>query len=181
MPVRADYQNGLVLIRDVASARKIYFMGFYGKPLNAEKVKGEDDIKSPLILNSYEAIYLFEKGFIEIYEYNNKVKDVEDLKRLLGFDEKKERLYRVYRDLRDKKLIVRSGLKYGSEFVAYRKGPGIDHAPFIIHFHEYEKPFDPIELVRIGRLSHSVKKAFILSTLRPNMKALYIIFKWFKP
>ncbi len=180
MSIKAEYENGMIFVRDIENARYLYSLGYYGKPLNIEKVKDVNEIDSPLILNQYEALYLFEKGIINIY-YDKKIEKVEEILNLFKFNDRNKRIYSVYKDLRDKGLIVRSGLKYGAEFVAYRQGPGIDHAPFIIHFHDLYEPLDPIELVRAGRLSHSVKKAFILSTLSQNDVPLYIIFKWFKP
>jgi tRNA-intron endonuclease len=91
-----------------------------------------------------------------------------------------DKLYVVYKDLRDKGFIVRSGLKFGSDYSLYRLGPGIDHAPFLIHVFGENSLIDPIEIVRAGRLSHSVKKRFILGVVgRDGVK--YIAFKWFKP
>ncbi|AFZ70766.1 tRNA intron endonuclease [Caldisphaera lagunensis DSM 15908] len=181
MVIRADILNGVVIIKDLNNSRKIYFLGYFGKPINAEKVKVETDITSPLILNSFEALYLMEKGVIDLFYNDKRVNDINEAKKILKINSKKERQYEIYKELRDNGLKVRSGLKYGSDFVAYRLGPGIEHAPFIIHYYDINENFDPIELVRAGRLSHSVKKDFIISSLKDNGKSLYIIFKWFKP
>lgn len=181
MAIRADIFDGAVIIKDLNDSKKIYFFGYFGKPINAEKVKVESDITSPLILNSFEALYLIEKGFIELYYNGKKIDSINEAKNILKINSKKERQYEIYKELRNNGLKVRSGLKYGSDFVAYRLGPGIEHAPFIIHYYDINEEFDPIELVRAGRLSHSVKKDFIISSLKDNGKSLYIIFKWFKP
>ncbi|MGC8572984.1 MAG: tRNA-intron lyase [Caldisphaera sp.] len=181
MPIKAYFINNVVLINDIEESRKVYFSGYFGKPINAEKVKEETDISSPLILNAFEALYLMEKGIIDLYYDDKKVESVEEAKKILNIIDRRERQYIIYRDLRNKNLKVRSGLKYGSDFVAYRLGPGLEHAPFIIHYHDIDEKFDPIELVRAGRLSHSVKKDFIISSLKDSNKTLYIIFKWFKP
>ncbi|RLE74263.1 MAG: tRNA-intron lyase, partial [Thermoprotei archaeon] len=40
---------------------------------------------------------------------------------------------------------------------------------------------DPIEIIRAGRLSHSVRKKFVIATLNPStQKILYYTFKWFE-
>jgi len=72
--------------------------------------------------------------------------------------------------------------KYGASFVAYRKGPGLEHAPFVIHYYPPDEPFDPVELVRAGRVSHSVRKVFVLATAGPGARQpIYITFKWLRP
>ncbi|MFP3228323.1 MAG: tRNA-intron lyase [Caldisphaera sp.] len=181
MPIKAFFINGVVIINNIEDSRKVYFSGYFGKPINAEKVKVDTDITSPLILNSFEALYLIEKGLIDLYYDNKKVESLDEAKKILNITDRREKQYIIYRDLRNKNLKVRSGLKYGSDFVAYRLGPGLEHAPFIIHYHDIDEKFDPIELVRSGRLSHSVKKDFIISSLKDKNKTIYIIFKWFKP
>ena len=107
---------------------------------------------------------------------------LEELARKLNVNEKAWGAYLVYRDLRSRGLVVRSGLKYGASFVAYRKGPGLEHAPFVIHYYPPDEPFDPVELVRAGRVSHSVRKVFVLATAGPGARQpTYITFKWLRP
>jgi len=92
-------------------------------------------------------------------------------------------LYNVYRDLREKGYVVRSGLKFGADFAVYEKGPGIDHAPYLVHVLSIDETLNPVELVRAGRLSHSVRKKFIIATTRNELgsKVEKIMFKWYRP
>jgi tRNA-intron endonuclease len=89
-------------------------------------------------------------------------------------------LYTVYRDLRDRGFIVRSGLKYGSDFTVYRLGPGLEHAPYILHVYRGFERLDPTEIVRAGRLSHSVRKTFILAFPSRDGRVTYLMFNWLK-
>ena len=112
-----------------------------------------------------------------------KGKSVEELKdiarrRFKNFDF----IYRIYRELRDRGYVVRSGLKFGSLFAIYEKGPGIDHAPVLVHFIEPNRDITALDITRAARLSHSVNKKFVLATwsdLTNNIE--YIAFEWFKP
>lgn len=170
-----------VIVFDHEQARQLYASGFYGKPLGIPKPRGEG-FDAPLELGLMEAVYLAEQGLLcveeprggrrlgagELMEYARSVIDRFDL------------LYRVYRDLRSKGYVVRSGLKYGADFAVYEKGPGLEHAPYLVHVHRGGSSIDPLEVVRAGRLSHSVRKDFILAVVRgPDIS--YLLFGWSKP
>jgi tRNA-intron endonuclease len=105
---------------------------------------------------------------------------LEELKKNLLKSERMKLLYTVYKNLRDSGLIVRPGMKFGADFAIYRYGPGIDHAPFIVTVAKRGVKIDPIEIVRAGRLSHSVRKTFILALEESPGRIYYLMFKWFK-
>jgi tRNA-intron endonuclease len=176
--IRGYLHGKSVIIPDTIQSKKLYTHGFYGKPLGVDK-PGKTEWNAPLILSLLEALYLSEKGILEVYSAEHDyVISIDHLKALLSDREKT--LYVVYKDLRNRKLIVRSGLKFGSPFAVYRFGPGIDHAPFIVEVKEKSEVFDPIDIVRAGRLGHSVKKTYVVAIVSGS-KVSYIIFKWFKP
>ncbi len=170
----------VVLVPSIEDSRCLYAHGFYGKPLGVDKPKGPD-FDAPLRLTLLEAVYLVEEGVLRLYTEEDPVElgDLVELarSRYRDFDV----LYSVYRRLRSEGLIVRSGLKYGSDFTVYRYGPGIDHAPFIVHVRGYSEDLEPTDIIRAGRLSHSVKKTFILASQSPTGEPKYLIFKWFRP
>ncbi len=179
---RALFLGQRIVIFDQKDAEKVYFEGFYGKPLGVSKVKGSVAV-APLELSLIEALYLLEKGMLCVVEASTgKDIDSEELKKRVSRSSKRLlALYRVYRDLREKGFVVRSGLKYGSEFVLYEKGPGIDHAPYVVHVVSFEEYIDPLEIVRAGRLSHSVRKRFVLAAVNEASGGIdYIVFKWIK-
>ena len=169
-----------VIVPETKVASKIYREGFYGKPFGIRK-PGPKDYNEVLELSLVEALFLVENNVLKVIDEDDNELSFNELhekavKKIPDFDE----LYLVYKDLRNKGFIVRSGLKFGSDYSLYRRGPGIDHAPFLIHVFDEERMIDPIEIVRAGRLSHSVKKRFILSVVgRSGVK--YVAFKWFKP
>lgn len=170
-----------VVIWNVEDAKKIYKLGFYGKPFGVRKPKGLE-WESPLELSMLEAYYLADKGILKVYEGDREV-SLEELKKYCEEHlEKFNLLYPVYKELRDKGFVVRSGMKFGCDFAVYEKGPGIDHAPYIVHVMESREEIDPIEIVRAGRLSHSVRKRFIIASINSNSgEVRYIMFDWYKP
>jgi len=166
------------VITNLESSKTLYSKGFYGKPLGVDK-PGKSEWQAPLILSKIEALYLLEKNILEIYSIEHgRLIQPEEMEALMSPRERD--LYFAYRDLRNRGLIVRSGLKFGAPFAVYRYGPGIDHAPYIVEVKEGNEKFDPIEIVRAGRLGHSVKKTYVISTVSKE-NIFYIIFKWFKP
>ncbi len=172
-----------VIVFNVNDARKLYRLGFYGKPLGVPKLKSPDeDFNAPLELDLIEALYLTEKGILTVVSPNGEELDSTKLK-LIGeqlipsFND----LYRVYKLLRERGYVVRSGLKYGADFAVYEHGPGIDHAPYLVHVIRIHEHLDPLEIVRAGRLSHSVRKKFVLAVIDDAGRITFIGFEWFKP
>jgi len=72
-------------------------------------------------------------------------------------------------------------LKYGADFTVYREGPGIEHAPYVLHVYEINHALEPTDIIRAGRLSHSVKKTFIIATVEPDGSPKYLMLKWWRP
>jgi len=168
-----------VIVVDGEAARRLYACGFYGQPVGVEKPRGAD-FEAPLRLSPIEAVYLVERGVLEVVDVNGEPVSGDSVRGLLSASDRFEKLYTVYKALRDQGLIVRSGLKFGADFTVYRRGPGLEHAPFIIHVYREEDSLDPVELVRAGRLAHTVRKRFVFaSTGRGGVS--FLMLKWFKP
>ncbi|PCN50594.1 tRNA-intron lyase [Candidatus Geothermarchaeota archaeon ex4572_27] len=170
------------IVWDVKEASRLYREGFYGKFVGVDKPK-TPDVERPLELSLIEAVYLAEKNRLRVVDEAGREVGVDELRRIA--EERYANFhdhYRVYKDLRERGYVVRPGLKFGATFAVYRYGPGIDHAPFLVHVVPPNARMDPIEVVRAGRLSHSVRKRFILATVNPQTRELnYYMFTWWKP
>ncbi len=169
-----------IIVPDLEDAREL-FNEFYGKPLGREKPK-PGEVNEPLILDPIEAVYLAEKGVISVVSYSGEPVSLEELRswarrRVARFD----LLYPAYKALRDLGLVVRPGLKFGGDFTVYRRGPGIDHSLFVVHALPWDEKRDPVELVKAGRLSHSVRKTFVLASIEPSGETSFLMFKWYRP
>ena len=180
MKATASLVQDSLIVWDIEESRNLYRIGFYGKPLGVPKPK-DANFTSPLILDLIEATYLVEKNMLritrdgkplsldEIKEYGRKTYD--------RFIDK----YLVYRDLRDRGFVVTPGIKFGSDFAAYKHGPGIDHAPFIIQVKSRNDNISALDIVRSGRLATSVRKHFTIAIPdHETGKVAYLVFEWFK-
>ncbi|MEM0365521.1 MAG: tRNA-intron lyase [Acidilobaceae archaeon] len=168
-----------IIVPDFESSRRLYSKSFYGTPIGVKKPK-RADFNAPLKLSLIEALYLVEKGELKVVDMQGKALDIDELRRIALKSENEYIIYQIYKDLREKELIVRSGLKYGGAFTVYRIGPGLEHAPYIVHIYRRDENLDPIEIIRAGRVGHSVRKTFTLAFLARDGKPIYIMFKWVK-
>lgn len=174
-----------VVVDDMESARKLYRGGFFGKFVGYDKVKLDEvyKVEAPLILSLYEALYLMEAGSLKVVDESGRELSGEELgniarSRVRYFDE----IYAIYKYFRDRGYVVKSGLKFGALFSVYEHGPGIDHAPMIVVFVEPNRGMSPIDITRGGRLSHSVRKTFVLATVDEVTKdVVFVAFEWVRP
>jgi tRNA-intron endonuclease len=136
--------------------------------------------KGPLELSMLETLYLCEKGVLRLIMNGSEIKCRDFKEYAEKIDRDFEPQYMVYRDLRDRGYVVRSGMKYGVAFAVYEKGPGYEHAPYLVDVIKMEETLDPIMIVRTGRLSHSVRKTLIYAVVGKSGDIRYIGFKWIK-
>ncbi|NHJ48936.1 MAG: tRNA-intron lyase [Asgard group archaeon] len=181
-PVLAELIDDRVMVWDHQEGSRLYNAGYFGKPIGIRKPKG-DSFERPLELSLIEACYLMEKGMIEIYieKKDNLIKSnvlIKKGKKTISLFEEK---MLVYKDIRNRGLIPRPGLKFGADFAVYQKGPGIDHSPYVITTLEKGSELTAIELVRAGRLATSVRKRFVIATILASDEIRYYGFKWDKP
>jgi len=137
---------------------------------------GESDLKS----------FLREKGFGEergkrqelslieaLFLVESEKMDVKGGKKTLNFDDLLEignkaeenfySKYLVYSDLRQRGLLVRTGLKFGSDFRVYERGKDVKtgHSKYLVHVVPEEYACSFPELARAIRLSQNVNKLMI--------------------
>jgi tRNA-intron endonuclease len=180
--IKVELIENFLVVWNSTEGSQLYKTEFYGKPLGIPKPK-IPEFKVPLLLDLMEGLYLAEKGMITIYEGSEKRKvGLKKLKQKAiqlyeEFDEK----YAVYRDLRDSRLIVTPGIKFGCDFAVYKYGPGVEHAPYMVSVKKAGSEISATEIVKAGRLATTVRKRFIIAV--PDLdteKTKYLIFKWFK-
>ncbi|MCS7124168.1 MAG: tRNA-intron lyase [Candidatus Bathyarchaeota archaeon] len=180
--IPVEFIENFLVVWDPSDGSELYKMGFYGKPLGISKPK-IPEFNVPLILDLMEGLYLAEKGKITVYEGVNRqkvtLKKLRQKARTLyeDFDEK----YAVYRDLRDRGMVVTPGIKFGCDFAVYKHGPGLEHAPYMVSVKRDSSELTATEIVKAGRLATTVRKRFIVAV--PNLEKgniRYLIFKWFK-
>jgi tRNA-intron endonuclease len=180
--ISAQLVGDRVIVWNSDHGSSLYSEGYFGQPVGIRKPKSPEFDK-PLELSLLESAYLIERGRIEVqddvHDKTLKHDEVLDLGTSLGEDFGDQ--YLVYSQLRDRGYIVRPGLKFGTDFAVYEHGPGIDHAPFLVHVIPQRKGVVPLDIVRAGRLATSVRKKFIIATLKENGDIAYYSFVWHRP
>ncbi|MHA1753822.1 MAG: tRNA-intron lyase [Candidatus Helarchaeota archaeon] len=179
--IEAELLQNRVIIWNSKDGSELYKNGFYGKPLGIRKPKSTD-FDRPLELSLFETLYLLEKDKIILRDSISKsIIDKKSFKEIAKkIHDRFEEKYIIYSNLRDK-YVVRPGLKFGADFAVYEHGPGIDHAPFIVHVLPSNEVISAIEMVRAGRLATTVRKKFVIATINSDKTVSYYIFSWFKP
>ncbi|NHJ13729.1 MAG: tRNA-intron lyase [Candidatus Thorarchaeota archaeon] len=181
-PTTAELVGNRAVVWDNEGAMKLYADGYFGQPVGIRKPKSADFDK-PLELSLLECAYLSEKKRVRVKEPSKdrllSVKAIVELGMEVtdGFQDQ----FYVYSELRNLGYIVRPGLKFGTDFAVYERGPGLDHAPFLVHVIAQKKGVAPLDIVRAGRLATSVRKKFIIATVKENGEIAYYSFVWHRP
>ena len=162
-------------------AKRVFSLGFFGKPLSIRKPKSPEEVEPPLELSLIEATYLCEVGELDVSSPDGEMLDCENLKKIASEHIREFRLiYPVYIRLRQAGLVIRSALKYGADFALYREAPGKEHAPYLLKVLESAQIVDPGDLVGWGRVAHSVRKDLIIA-ISYGFRQSFIVFKWLRP
>lgn len=177
--MKSELIENKIIVWNIEDSKKLFSHGYYGKPIGIPKPKIEE-IDAPLILDLIEGLYLLENKKITITKSKQKI-TVEALieickKEVLEFDKK----YIVYKNFRNNGYIVNPGIKFGCDFAVYEKGPGIDHAPFLIQVYTRGESITSTSIVLAGRLATSVKKQFILAIPKGKDKVDFLALDWWK-
>lgn len=113
-----------------------------------------------LVLSLYEALYLLELGKIDMGMTSGE---------FLKYCETKEEnfyiKYVVFRDLRNRGYVVKTGFKFGTHFRVYPRGkkPGEAHTKYVVHVVTEEDRFEPCEIARMVRLAVSIRTELVIA------------------
>ncbi|KAG2477619.1 MAG: tRNA-splicing endonuclease [Nitrosopumilales archaeon] len=177
--MKSELIENRIIVWNIEDSKKLFSQGYYGKPIGIPKPKIEE-INVPLILDLIEGYYLLERKKITIYQSKKKVTNRKMLeickKEYHDFDKK----YLVYKNFRDKGYIVNPGIKFGCDFAVYQKGPGIDHAPYLVQVYNNKDSISTTGIVLAGRLASTVRKQFILAISNGKDKVDYLALDWWK-
>ena len=177
--LKTELLENRLIVWDVDDSKKLFSQGYYGKPIGIPKPK-LNEINVPLILDLIEGYYLMIKSKIQIYENKKKISERKMFEICQRQHHNFEKKFQVYKNFRDKGYIVNPGIKFGCDFAVYQKGPGIDHAPFLVQVYNRSENITSTDIVLAGRLATSVKKQFILAIPSGKDKVDYVALDWWK-
>ncbi|MFH1402766.1 MAG: tRNA-intron lyase [Candidatus Altiarchaeota archaeon] len=151
---------------------------------------GDSDTKSQLIqrgfgeeedgtyvLSLIEALFLVEEVKLDVMK-KEKPLSFEDLVKLGSAKEEEfYNKYIVYKDLRKRGLVVRTGLKFGTDFRLYDRGGSVgkSHSKYLVHVvpEEYSCSFP--EMARALRLAKNVNKDMIYAIVDEECDVTYYL------
>lgn len=168
--VHSLFLEDRVMVTDEKEAKELFEEGFYGKM-----------VANRLQLSLIETAYLLEKGEIEVK--NTKTGRKIGLQSFLRKARKIQPDFglrlKVFRDLEEKGIVVKTGFKYGSHFRAYAADPHETHAKYLVHaFSAGHRGMWP-EVSRAIRISHGVKKEILFGIVGKSIE--YVSLKRVRP
>ena len=177
--MKGDLIENRIVVWDIKDSQNLFKHGYFGKPIGIPKPK-TGEINVPLILDLIEGCYLQEISKIQIYKNNKKISLNEIIKickkEYHNFDKK----FQVYKDFREKGYVINPGIKFGCDFAVYQRGPGIDHAPYVVQVYNKSDVITSTGVVLAGRLSTSVRKQFILAIPKGKSHVDYLALDWWR-
>ena len=145
-----------VVLWEAEASQKLHEMGFYGKPVGER-----------LQLSLVESAYLLEKDLVSLVDRSGEELDPESFAaRARQIEADFDLKFKVYRDMREKRLVVKTGFKFGSHFRVYKQMHGsgkVPHSDYLVHTLPEDHIFLPPVLSRAVRLAHSVRKSMIFA------------------
>ena len=177
--LKTELLENRLIVWNTDDSKKLFSEGYYGKPIGIPKPK-LNEINVPLVLDLIEGYYLMTKSKIQIYKNKKKVTLKKMFQICLEQHHNFEKKFQVYKYFRDKGYVVNPGIKFGCDFAVYEKGPGIDHAPFLVQVYNRNENMTSTDIVLAGRLATSVKKQFILAIPTGKEKVEYLALDWWK-
>jgi tRNA-intron endonuclease len=163
-----------------ASAVSLYDDSGYGKPLPEEK---PDRVELELV----EAAFLLERKKLKVFQKQKSRKKSVKFKDLIKVASDTiddfQAQYAVYRDLRTRGYLVKTGFKFGTHFRVYdrgvklRRGPKAphEHTKWIIHAVAEESAFSLPELSRAVRLAHNIRATMLWGVVDKESDVTYYL------
>jgi len=154
--------SSVVILGDDAS--KLWSSGYYGEL--------KDDC---LILASFEALYLVERGRLIVYDDGKRLSFQDLLNHFLKEDPDIWIRYLIYSDLRRRGYVVKSGFGGKISFRVYRRGAvvGKEPAKYLVYGSVEGKPIELTSLSEMVREARSARKDLILAIVDRQGEVTY--------
>jgi len=138
-------------------------------------------LENRLELSLIEGCFLLEKGKISIKNKSG----VFDFKSFYEYCVNKEsefhQKYVVYKDLRERGYLVKTGFKFGAHFRVYERGVKLkkgpkeahEHTKFVVHAISEEDRFSYPELSRAARLAQNIRAKMVWAVVDSENDVTY--------
>ena len=128
-----------------------------------------------LILSLYEAAYLLEKGKIVVRKNGENLSFEEFLREAEEIDRNFLVKYTVFKDIRDRGYVIRTGFKFGTHFRVYPRGkkPGEAHTQYVVQVVTEEDVLEPNDLSRMVRVATGIRTKLLLAFVDSENDVVY--------
>ncbi|MFT4311148.1 MAG: tRNA-intron lyase [Candidatus Woesearchaeota archaeon] len=172
--VKAIFSSQRILSENSNDAREFYSQSRFGVMIEDGRVQ----------LSLHEALYLLERGRLEVFDGRKKKLSFEDfLKRAKRSEPNFWVRYAVFSDMRNRGYIIKTALKFGADFRVYDRGvkPGEDHARWVVYPVHEGSTLTWYEFAAKNRVAHSTKKRLMLGVVDDEGDVTYWEVKWIRP
>ena len=172
--VNAFFIKERVMTESTDAARELYSLNRYGSIIEGGKVQ----------LSLLEALYLFEKEKIILFDGRNKgISHDIFLRKAKKLEPNFWIRYCVFKDFRTRGYIIKTALKFGADFRVYERGvkPGEDHAKWIIYPVHEASILTWHEFSAKNRVAHSTKKRLMIGVVDDEGDVTYYEIRWMRP
>jgi len=134
-----------------------------------------------LQLSLIEALYLMEKDKLEILSDDKELSLAEMFELIRS--KNLFTMYIVFRDLKNRGYIVKTGFKYGSEFRLYERGksPGDGHSNYLVKVAPENCTMTMFDLSSYVRVAHGVNKKLLFAVVDDENDITYYNMEWTRP
>lgn len=176
-PVRGTLiEDRVVITDDYEEALEHYDRGCFGVLSGVKKKQIE--------MSLVEALYLFEREKLIVLDTNCKELTFEQV---LDYAKQYEKTFwtrwRVYRNFRTRGYILKSALKFGADFLVYRRGmkPGEDHAKWVLYCVSESDGETWRNFSAKMRVAHSTRKKLLIGCVDDWGDVTFWEIRWCKP
>ena len=162
----------------VENREHVYEPGYYGK-----------DLGERLELALVEAVLLLKRGRIRVFSLGKQMSFKELYDHACSIDKRFPHKYRVYEDLRERGLLVRTGFKFGCDYRVYERGVQLkkgpksakEHTKWIVFCVPEDFTMSFQELSRSVRLAHNIRARMLWAIVDNEGDCTYYIIQRMKP
>jgi len=144
----------------------LYERGFYGQPLTARQATLDNAVQLSLV----EAAGLAAEGYLSLSDEDSPAEAIRERGRAVE-GERFDRRLAVYRALRDRQVVPKTGYKFGADFRTYNTVESVDelsHSECLVRVVGPDHEFDPRELSLDVRLAGGVRKRMVFALTEAN-------------
>ncbi len=140
-------------------------------------------IKDKVFYSLVEALYLLEKGKLNVYLSKKKLNFNSLMREACDREKNFHTRYCVYSDLRNRGYIIKTAFKFGADFRVYAKGvkPGEDHAMWIVYPVYETGSLTWHEFSAKNRVAHSTRKRLLIGIVDEEGDVTYYEIEWKRP